>query len=217
MSRNSSRTMAANIPAALRPAPLRAGLTLAVIAALTAFAIRAQAQAPAQSAFHARPVVGALVATGEQRALLKNAVLVGAQASYQLHSDLAIVGSFAWLPSEDKTAATQAKLDVYQYDVGLEGQAADLTPGTALSTRPYVVIGAGARTYNLRQTVGTGAQTNPLAYAAVGVDLDLTSGRLGLRLEARDNVTAFKGLRGELEERKARNDLQFAAGVTFGF
>lgn len=217
MSRNTSRTMAVNTPAALRPAPLRAGLTLAVIAALTAFAIRVQAQAPTQTAFQARPLVGALVATGDHHDLLKNAVLVGAQASYRLHSDLALVGSFGWSPSEDKTATSQAKLDLYQYDLGLEGQANDLTPGTALSTRPYVIIGAGARTYNLRNVAGAGAQTNPLAYAGVGVDLDQSNGRIGLRLEARDNVTAFKGLRGELQERKARNDLQFAAGVTFGF
>jgi hypothetical protein len=38
-----------------------------------------------------------------------------------------------------------------------------------------------------------------------------------LDLEVRDNLTGFKGLRGELPDRRARNDLQFAAGLTFGF
>jgi hypothetical protein len=31
----------------------------------------------------------------------------------------------------------------------------------------------------------------------------------------RDNVSAFKGLRGERGERTARNDVQFTAGLTF--
>ncbi len=217
MSRNTSHTAAADLPAAIQPAPLRAGLTLAVVAALTAFAIRVQAQAPSHSAFHARPIVGALVATGDQHDLLKNAVLVGAQASYELHPNFAVIGSFGWSPSEDKLTTPQAKLDLYQYDLGLEGRLSDLTSGAAISTRPYAIIGGGARTYDLRNVPGASAQTNALGYAAVGVDLDQSNGRIGLRLEARDNVTAFKGLRGELEDRKARNDLQFAAGLTFGF
>ena len=40
MSRRSSITAAANVPAALRPATLRAGMALAVAAALAAFVIR---------------------------------------------------------------------------------------------------------------------------------------------------------------------------------
>jgi hypothetical protein len=44
MSRNRSNTAIANIPAPLRPARLRAGLVLAVIAAMAAFAIRVQAE-----------------------------------------------------------------------------------------------------------------------------------------------------------------------------
>jgi hypothetical protein len=40
MSRSSNNSMAVNLPAALRPATLRAGMALAVAAALTAFAVR---------------------------------------------------------------------------------------------------------------------------------------------------------------------------------
>jgi hypothetical protein len=217
MSRNSSNPMAVGTPAALRPATLRAGLTLAVVAALSAFAVRVHAQAPSQSAVQVRPLVGALVATGDERDVLKNAVLVGAQASYTLNQNFGLVGSFGWSPSEDKTSAARPKLDLYQYDLGIEGRLSDLTSGSAVATRPYVVIGGGARTYDLRNVANSSAQTNPLGYGALGLDLDQTNGRIGLRLEARDNVTAFKGLRGELQDRKARNDLQFAAGLTFGF
>lgn len=217
MSRTSSTQQAVNTPAALRPAILRAGLSLAVIASVSSFAVRVQAQLPSQSAFQVRPLVGALVATGDERDVLKNAVLVGGQASYTLNQNFGLVGSFGWSPNEDKTSAARPKLDLYQYDLGIQGRLSDLTSGGAVSTRPYAVIGGGARTYNLRNVANSSAQTNPLGYGAVGLDLDQTNGRIGLRLEARDNVTAFKGLRGELQDRKARNDLQFAAGLTFGF
>ena len=50
MSRNRSNTMTMNVPAALRPARLRAGLALAVIAAIAAFAVRVQAQQVATQA-----------------------------------------------------------------------------------------------------------------------------------------------------------------------
>lgn len=217
MSRNTFNTVPVSTPAALRPSTLRAGLTLTVFAALAAFAVRAQAQAPSPGAFEVRPLVGALVATGDQRDVLKNAVLVGGQGSYTLNQNFGLVGSFGWSPNEDQTSAARPKLDLYQYDLGLQGRLSDLTSGSAVATRPYAVVGGGARTYSLRNVPGASAQTNPLGYGAVGVDVDQTSGRVGLRLEARDNVTAFKGLRGELQDRKARNDLQFVAGLTFGF
>jgi Outer membrane protein beta-barrel domain len=217
MSRSSSNTKAGDLPAALRPATLRAGLTLAVAAAIAAFAMRAQAQAPSNNAFQLRPLVGALIATGDERDVLKNAVLVGGQGSYTLNSNFALVGAFGWSPNEDRTSASRPKLDLYQYDLGLQGKLDDLTSGSAVSTRPYAIIGGGARTYNLRNIVNSSAQTNPLGYGAIGLDLDQSGGRVGLRLEARDNVTAFKGLRGELQDRKARNDVQFVAGLTFGF
>ena len=44
MARNTSTTLTSDTPTAIRPATLRSGLALAVLAALTAFAVRAQAQ-----------------------------------------------------------------------------------------------------------------------------------------------------------------------------
>jgi hypothetical protein len=218
MSRSSNNnSMAVTVPAALRPATLRAGMALAVAAALTAFAVRLQAQAPDSKAFHVRPIAGALLPTGDERDLLKNAVLVGGQATYSFIPSLAIVGSFGWSPSKDKTSPVDAKVDLYQYDLGLEARASNLTNGSSVSTRPYAAIGGGARTYNLRNVPGASAQTNPLGYGAVGLDVGQADGGFGIRLEVRDNVTWFKGLRGELQERKSRNDVQLAAGLAFGF
>jgi hypothetical protein len=206
-----------SVPAALRPATLRASLALVALAALTAFALRAEAQTPVQSAISVRPIVGALVATGDERDLLKNAVVAGGQASYNLNSNFAVLGSFAWSPSEEKTISPRPKVDLYQYDLGIEGKLDDLTSGSSVATRPFAAVGGGARTYNLRDVPGSSAQNNPLAFGEIGLDVAPSGRRVGLRLEARDSMTWFKGLSGELQDRKSRNDVQFAAGLTFGF
>jgi hypothetical protein len=192
----------------------RTGRALIALAAVTAFAAFAP-RAEAQRSFSVRPNVGAFVPTGDQKDVLDNAVLVGLQASYDLTPSFALVGSFGWAPTKDLTLAHE-KVDLFQYDLGIEGRLRNLTPSSWLSTRPYAAIGAGGRTYNYRD-LAADAQTNFLGYGALGVNLAQTNGPIGLRLEARDNVTAFKGLRGELAERKARNDLQFSAGFTVAF
>ena len=56
-----------------------------------------------------------------------NAVLVGGQASYTVNPNWAVVGTFGWSPSKDKLSARQDKLDLYQYDLGVEGRLNDLT------------------------------------------------------------------------------------------
>jgi len=218
MSRNTVANAASTETlATLRSGLQRAGIALAIATALTAFAIRAQAQQSQHLPVEIRPYVGALVPTGDQRDLLKDAVLVGAQASYGLTSNFTIIGSFGWSPSEDKTLAASNKVDLYQYDLGVEGRLNDLTANSPVSTRPYATLGLGGRTYNYRDLAGADAQTNFLGYGAIGLDIAPQSGPLGFRVEARDNVSAFKGLRGELAESKARNDLQFSGGVTWRF
>lgn len=217
MSRSTFTNGAVSIPAPLQPATLRVASALVVAAALTVFAVRTQAQIAAPSAFHLRPVVGALIPTGDERDLLKSAVLVGGQGSYAFLPSVALVGSFGWSPSKDKTSPTEPRVNLYQYDLGIEGKLGNLTPDASIATRPYIAIGGGARTYDLRNLAGVSAQTDPLGYAAVGVDIGQSDGSLGLRLEGRDNVTSFKGLRGELQSRKARNDFQVALGLAVGF
>jgi hypothetical protein len=209
-------------PARLNPSDstsgffLRVGIALTVIVAVLAFAVRAQAQQVNTPTISVRPIVGALVAVGSQHDAMKNGVLVGGQGAWALDPNFAVLGTFGWSRSQDLTSAQQPNLDLYQYDLGLEGRTNDLTRGTVVITRPYAAVGAGARTYDLRNVVGTHLQTNPLLYSALGVELDHSGGVFGLRLEARDNITAFKGFRGEFADRTARHDLQFSAGLTFG-
>src|SRR5688500_9374383 len=169
-----------------------------------------------------RPLVGAYVPTGAQRDLLRDAILVGAQLGWPVHEYLAVTGSFGWAPAADKTptfgiggSGREEDVDLFQYDVALEGRLPDLAPSARWSTRPYAALGVGGRTYSYRDVPGVGAETNFLGFGAAGLDVAPPTRNLGLRLEVRDNVSAFKGLRGERRERTARNDVQFTAGLTF--
>lgn len=195
---------------------LRIGLGIAAVASLLAFVAQAGAQQTTPP-ISIRPVVGALVGTGDQRDALKDAVLVGGQLSYAFHPNFAVIGSFGWSPSRDKLSLDQPKLDLYQYDLGIEGRLNNLTAGSPVAIRPFAALGAGARTYNLRDVPDASAQTNALGYGAVGLDIDQPSGKIGLRIEGRDNVTGFKGFRGELADRQTRNDVQFTAGLSYRF
>ena len=162
-----------------------------------------------------RPFVGGLVQTGQQRSLLENSVLTGAEMSWQFQRNLAVTGSFAWAPSNDKSlSGSDARVDLYQYDLGIEGRMNDLVNNPAWSVRPYAALGAGARTYDYRNLSNSSAQNDFVGHGSIGVDIAPEASRAGLRIEARDNVSAFRGLHGELADRSARNDVQFTAGLT---
>jgi hypothetical protein len=207
-------------PSRTRPAArsrlVRAGFALAILTSLTAFTVRAEAQTASEHrAVELRPFVGAFVPTGDHRDVLKGAALVGAQVAYSFTPNVALAGTFGWAPSKDKLALASTKLDLFQYDLGIEGRLSDLTPSAAVLTRPYAALGVGGRTYRYRDLKSADSQTNVLGYGAIGLDVVQARGPVGVRLEARDNVTSFKGLDGALTERKARNDVQFSAGLTF--
>jgi hypothetical protein len=159
--------------------------------------------------------VGAFVPTGDHRDLLKGAALVGAQVAYSFTPNVALAGTFGWAPSKDKLALASTKLDLFQYDLGVEGRLSNLTPSSAVLMQPYAALGVGSRTYHYRDLKSADSQTNFLGYGAIGLDVVQARGPVGIRLEARDNVTSFKGLDGALTERKARNDIQFSAGLTY--
>jgi hypothetical protein len=194
---------------------LKVGIALTLIVSVLAFAVRAHAQQVNAPTISVRPTVGALVAVGSQRDAMENAVIVGGQGAWAFDPNFAVLGTFGWSRSQEKQSVQQPDIDLYQYDLGLEGRTNDLTRGSVVITRPYVAVGAGARTYDLRNVTGTHLQTNPLLYSALGLELDHSGGAFGLRVEARDNITAFKGFRGEFGDRTARHDLQFSAGLTF--
>ncbi len=190
----------------------RSLLTAAVLLSSAAGAVRVEAQ-DAGSGFELRPYVGAYVPTGDQRDLLKDAVLVGAQASWRLTSALAITGTVGWSPSKDRITAGDQTLDVYQYDIGLEGRLGNGAGSSAWSFTPFAGLGIGGRTYNYRD-LDVESKTNVAGYGALGGELGV--GRWGLRLEARDYISRFEPLTGTGETR-TRNDVTIVTGITVRF
>jgi hypothetical protein len=193
------------------------GRSFVAAAVVLAFGARVEAQQLDSAMIEVRPLVGAIIPTGDQADALKSAVLVGAQVSYSFIPHFAVVGSVGWSPSQDKVDAAQPKLDLYQYDLGVEWRLKNLTAGSAFAARPFVALGGGARTYSLRGVANSSAQTNAIFYTAIGLDLYPSNGRVGLRIQARGNMTEFSGFRGELTSEKTRNDVQLSAGLSIGF
>jgi hypothetical protein len=168
----------------------------------------------ASSKFEIRPYVGAYVPTGDQRDLLKDAVLVGAQGSWRAIPRLAVTGTFGWAPSKDRIRPGDETLDVYQYDIGAEARAPSWFSSGSWDFTPFVGLGVGGRTYNYRDLDNIDSKTNVAGYGALGGEAGF--GRVGLRLEARDYVSRFEPLTGG-GDTKTRNDLTFAAGLTVRF
>lgn len=180
---------------------------------MSALATRAVAKnAPSTFAIEIRPFAGAHVPTGDQRDLLRDALLVGAQTTYRVTPAFALTGTVGWSPSKDRISAGDQTLDVLQYDVGAELRA-PAWYGGAVTFSPFVGLGVGGRTYSYRH-LDVDSRTNVAGYGAIGGDVGL--GRWGLHLEARDYLSRFEPLVGA-GDTGTRNDVTLAAGVTLSF
>lgn len=180
---------------------------------------QAAAQTGVGRRIEVRPFVGAYVPTGDQRDELKDAFALGTTLAFRATPALSIVGSFGWSPAEAKTAAAAAaddadELDLFQYDAGLELGRDFALGASAWNWRPFVGLGAGARTYSYRD-LDVDAETDFAGYGAAGVQFD--AGRFGLRLEARDYLSSFDGLDGQLSDSSTRNDLFLTGALSVRF
>lgn len=191
---------------------VRRGIAGAALLALALMASTLGAQAPG-TAFELRPFVGAFIPTGDQRDLLKDAVLVGGQASWRLVPALALTGTFAWSPSKDRITAGNQTLDIYQYDLGAELRTPSAYDAGIVDFTPFVGLGLGGRTYSYRN-LDVGSKTNFDGYGAIGGDIGF--GPIALRIEGRDYVSQFKPLTGT-GSTKTRNDIGLAAGIAYRF
>jgi hypothetical protein len=154
---------------------------------------------------------GAFIPTGSQRNFLKDAQVTAAQLAFVVRPTLAITGTLGWARSRDLTLSETPKLDVFTSDLGLEARPAQWFAHRAMSFRPFVGLGAGARSYNYRK-LDVDATNNVAGYVAAGGDVGL--GRVGVRLEVRDYATGFKPLVGAGKS-DARNDVVIMGALSF--
>jgi Outer membrane protein beta-barrel domain len=175
--------------------------------ALVAFAGPARAQdGEVSGRLHLSPYVGAFVPTGSQRNQFKDAVLVGATASYDMLPYTSVVASFGWAPTEEK--GLSRTLDLYQYDLGLQGQY-PFDVGHGLTLTPFLGGGIGGRTYEFRN-VDIGSETDFAGYFSGGATLQYR--QASLSMTARDYISHYNGI-GLADVSTTRNDLSLFASI----
>ena len=161
---------------------------LIVVVALALFSATAlTAQRPTVKP-EIRPFAGMMIPTGELRDLFLDAPLFGVSAAVEVKPTFHALGTFAWVPAQDKYGLPQNNVNVFQYTAGAElGFVTPLAGRWEL--RPFAGIGVGGRTYAF-QGAGLKDRTNFVAYGAVGTEFQIA--RTALRLEVRDNVFNYR-------------------------
>ena len=163
-----------------------------------------------------RPFVGAFIPKDDNRDLFERAVLAGISAGYSVHRNVAVLATFGWAPTELKSGSgliEENKLDLFQYDLGVQLHKSYALSG-AWSITPLVGIGAGARTYDMRED-GWETEHDFAAYTAIGAEV--SRGRVGLHLTTREYVTAMEEYEAGRSGTMWRNDAVLAAGLTLRF
>lgn len=169
----------------------------------------APAVAQAQLTPEIRPFVGALVPIGDQRDVLKDAVMTGGQLAIEMADRYHAVGTFAFAGPDFRGGPIKAgHMHVYQADLGGEMFAIQRLNET-WELRPFLGAGGGVRTYD---PTGSGSRSYPAGYGAVGTEFE--TGNIALRLEARDYFTRFRGVTGN-QGTSVRSELAFTAGLAY--
>jgi len=187
---------------------MKRALSFLAAACLLAPSLAAQTS----SIFEVRPFIGANVPTGTQRDFMKDAPMFGLQAGVEMRPSFHFVATGAWIAGKDKYAFTQDKVNVLQYTAGIE-LGRPMGMGETWEFRPFIGVGAGARTF-LYQATELGDKTCAAAYGAIGGEFQV--GRTALRAEARDYLYCYRDPMG-VAESLTRNDLNFAIGLAYHF
>jgi hypothetical protein len=152
-----------------------------------------------------RPWVGELIPLGAQKDDFKETPMFGLQAAVPIAPSLQLVGSFGWAPAKDKLGVADDGVNVLDYNAGLE-----FNPLQG-SLRPFVGVGAGARSF-LYGPATLMSQTCEAGYGSAGVELQ--TARMALRLEARGNAFCFRSPQTGTGSAN-RNDIGLAFGVGY--
>ena len=162
--------------------------------------------------FELRPFAGATVPTGAQRDLFKDAPIFGMGVAFQLQPNLHVVGNFGWMREHTRYAVLRNDGNRYSYDAGVE-LSAERPMSSSWMFRPYVGLGAGARTYTY-QAETLLKRTGAAGYAALGTEFRY--GVTAIRLEARGNAFDFKSPLPDGQS-DTRYDIAFSLGMAYHF
>ncbi len=181
----------------------------AIIGALSLGAVAVPAQNTVTKP-EIRPFVGASIPTGRQRDLFKNAAMYGVQAALEVKPTMHVLGSFAYVPGQNKYSVAQDNVNIFQYDAGLEFDMVRAL-GAGWELKPFVGLGAGARTYQF-QSKDLNNKTCAAGYGAVGTEFQFSP--IALRLEARGNLFCYRSPMVGVKA-QTRNDVGLAFGLAY--
>jgi hypothetical protein len=164
------------------------------------------------SAFELRPFAGATIPTGALRDVFKDAPILGMGVAFQMQPNLHIVGNFGWMREHTKYAVSKNDGNRYSYDAGVE-LSAERAMTENWMFRPYVGLGAGARTYTY-QAETLLKRTGAAGYGTLGTEFRY--GVTAIRLEARGNAFNFKSPLPDAQS-TTRYDIAFSLGMAYHF
>ena len=159
-----------------------------------------------------RPFAGVNVPLADQRNLFTDAGMIGAQLALELNPNLHVLGTFGWTASHSSYPVSDDNVNMFTYDVGLElGFVEPL--GGKWELKPFVGVGAGARTYAFAGTA-LADKTCAAGYAAAGTEFQIVP--WAFRLEGRGNAFCYKSpLAGVKSE--TRYDMGLSLGLAYHF
>lgn len=176
---------------------------------LGAPALHAQTTAPV---FELRPFAGVYLPTSNLSTLYRESVLFGVQAGVELKPTFHLLGTLTWVPVHNDYGVANPDVNLYQYDLGAElAIARPLEPEWVF--KPFVGIGAGARTYSFKASE-LSTRTCVAGYGSAGTELQLH--RVAFRFEARDNVFCYRAPTGPSRS-WVRNDVGLSIGLAYHF
>jgi hypothetical protein len=178
-------------------------------AALLACVSAANAQPSPRVTPEVRPFVGAFLPTGRMSDDFEAATMLGAQVGLELSRNFHVLGTGSWTHGHNKFEYASDRTNIWQYDLGIEGNLVRQV-GERWLFRPFAGVGGGGRSYDYRAS-GVGTRTCTAGYAALGTEFE--TGPVALRVEARDYLSCFESP--VTGRKRTRNDVGLSFGVAY--